>query len=130
MHTPPAPSVVLFVADVPRVSAFYRALASMALLHEDEMHVVLGIDGLELVIHQLRGEPTVQPDANGRPTLREDSYWKLCLPVQSLPAARETGAAHGGGIRTPEHGREGPGFRACDGHDPEGNVMQVRVAVA
>ena len=37
----PVPSVVLFVVDVPRVSAFYRELASMTLLHQDDAHVVL-----------------------------------------------------------------------------------------
>lgn len=129
MHRRPAPSVVLFVADVPRVSAFYREVASMTLLHEDEMHVVLGIDGLELVIHQLRGEPAVQPDATGRPPLREDSHWKLCLPVQGFTTARAAAAALGGGLRAPEHEWEARGVRACDGHDPEGNVLQVRVAV-
>ena len=43
---------------------FYQALAAMALLHEDERHAVLELEGFQLV--------------------------------------------------------------ACDGHDPEGNVLQVR----
>lgn len=125
----PVPSVVLFVVDVPRVSAFYRELASMTLLHQDDSHVGLATHGLELVVHQLRGKPPVTTDTLGRPALREDSYWKLALPVASIAAARTTAAMLGGGLKSPEQEWEARGFRACDGYDPEGNVIQVREAV-
>ncbi|MEO8277787.1 MAG: VOC family protein [Thermoanaerobaculia bacterium] len=130
--TRPAPSVVLFVGSVPRMAAFYRELAAMRIAHEADDHVVLEIGGLQLVIHALRGEPAPpDSDAPGLTPLpvREDAYLKLGLPVRSIAAARATALAHGGEIGSVEREWEARGFRACDGHDPEGNVIQVRESV-
>ena len=119
----PTPSVVVFVADVERVARFYRELADMALLHADASYVVLAIDGLELVIHALPDAPPVR-ERDVVP--REDTHVKLCLPVASIAEARERAWRLGGGIRDVAAEWEWRGVRACDGHDPEGNVVQVR----
>jgi predicted enzyme related to lactoylglutathione lyase len=121
----PKPSVVIFVADVRRVSTFYRELASMTVLVEADDHTVMEVEGLQLVVHGLSGEPRVsqRPD---EVRVREDAYVKVCLPVSSIATARRLAAANGGAIKSPQHEWEARGFRACDGHDPEGNVIQVR----
>lgn len=124
-HTLTAGAVV-FVADVRRVGDFYRALAAMAVRHEDAEHAVLEVDGFQLVIHRLPGEPAVQPDAAEHVSIREDSYIKLCIPVTGIAPARRLAGSLGGAIRAPEFEWTARGFRACDGHDPEGNVFQVR----
>ncbi|MBC7894169.1 MAG: hypothetical protein H7066_02090 [Cytophagaceae bacterium] len=121
--TPPRPSAVVFAANVDRASRYYRDLASMELLHADSTHVVLAIDGFELVIHALPNEPVT---AHAPVDVREDAYIKLCLPVDSIVAARERAASLGGHIRDVSAEWEARGFRACDGYDPEGNVIQVR----
>lgn len=126
MSPAPAPAVVVFAADVRRVSTFYRELASMKLVQADEKHTVMEIESFQLVVHGLSGEPEVNADEKGHIDVRKDSYVKLCLPVASIAAARLLAAANGGAIRSPEHEWEARGFRACDGHDPEGNVIQVR----
>ncbi|MEA2336159.1 MAG: hypothetical protein QOE82_166 [Thermoanaerobaculia bacterium] len=123
----PKPSVVVFVADVRRMTTFYRELAAMTVLVEDEGHTVMEVEGFQLVVHKLSGEPQV---AEGQVRVRQDSYVKLCLPVASIAAARSIAEANGGAIKSPEHEWEARGFRACDGHDPEGNVIQVREAAA
>ena len=119
----PRPCVVLFVADVARVSAFYGELARMSILHEETSHAVLAIDGMELVIHRLPPDST---DPSAPITVRDDSYTKLCLPVPRIAIARETAKRLGGAIAPPDQEWESRGFRACDGYDPEGNVIQVR----
>lgn len=126
MKSAPGPAVVVFVSDVPRVSAFYRELASMQVLVEDDSHSVLAIDGFQLTVHALRGEPGVKASARGEVSVREDSYFKLCLPVRSIASARAVAERHGGAIKGPEAEWEARGFVACDGHDPEGNVIKVR----
>jgi len=105
---------------------FYQALASMALLHEDDVHAVLEVEGFQLVIHALKGAPDAAAAPGGQPYVREDTYIKVCLPVESIAAARTTAAMLGGAIRPATNEWEARGFRACDGHDPEGNVLQVR----
>jgi len=122
----PKPSVVLFVANVPKLCHFYRQVAAMTVLHADDTHAVLELEGFQLVIHLLSNEPEVPSKTPGDISVREDAYWKLCLPVMSLAAARKIASDLGGWIRPPEHEWEARGFRACDGNDPEGNVIQLR----
>lgn len=118
----PFPAVVVFVADVPRVASFYREVGAMATVHADHDHVVLEVAGFQLVVHALRG--ATAPDEPVVP--REDSYLKVCLPVASISSARALAAAHGGAIRPASAEWEAREFRACDGQDPEGNIVQVR----
>jgi predicted enzyme related to lactoylglutathione lyase len=128
MNTSPLPSVVLFVADVERVASFYKAVAAMQFVSGDDDHAVLEIEGFQLVVHKLRGEPEPVRDSQGRVPVREDSYSKLCLPVPSISAARSQAFSFGGFIKPAQHEWQARGFRACDGNDPEGNVIQVRAS--
>jgi predicted enzyme related to lactoylglutathione lyase len=122
----PKPSAVVFCTDVATMSQFYQSIAAMKRLSGDATHTVLEIDGFQLVVHGLRGEPGVRPDASGQISVRQDSYVKVCLPVASLSAARAQVAALGGQLYPPEREWQARGFRACDGYDPEGNVFQLR----
>jgi predicted enzyme related to lactoylglutathione lyase len=125
----PRPSAVVFVANVARMTQFYQTLASMARLQEDDQHAVLELEGFQLVIHALQGAPdAAEPERQHR--VREDAYVKLCLPVESIAAARSLAASLGGTIRPQGSEWKARGFRACDGNDPEGNVLQVRETAA
>lgn len=120
----PFPGVVIFVADVQRMTKFYQSVAQMRRISGDDDHTVLEIAGFQLVVHALKGEPA--PPPNGPVTPRDDSYLKVCLPVASISQARDAASLAGGHIKPPRHEWEARGFRACDGHDPEGNIIQVR----
>ncbi|XHS76506.1 VOC family protein [Burkholderiaceae bacterium UC74_6] len=122
----PNPSVVLFVVDVQGVARFYETVAAMKVMVAENDHVVLAVAGLELVVHRLRGEPDPRGSIDAGVAVREDAYLKLCLPVRSVAEARTMAAALGGSIKDTRHEWSARGFRACDGHDPEGNVIQVR----
>jgi catechol 2,3-dioxygenase-like lactoylglutathione lyase family enzyme len=126
MRKPPLPCVVLFVADIDRVASFYRELGGMHLVASDGDHAVLEAHGFQLVVHRLKGEPQAMRDSQGSVPVREDSFMKLCLPVQSIAAARSRAVGLGGFIKPARDEWQARGFRACDGNDPEGNVMQVR----
>jgi predicted enzyme related to lactoylglutathione lyase len=115
------PAAVLFVHDVARMSAFYRELAGMHPVHGDDRHAVLERDDFQLTIHAINGAGTDF-------STREDSYLKLCFPVEDLAAARVRASELGGALWPPEREWEARGFRACDGRDPEGNVFQLRMA--
>ncbi len=126
MLTEIKPGAVLFVNNVTDMAEFYRQLASMTVVQADSDHVVLEIEGLQLTIHALRSEPNSNLIDPQDLQIREDSYWKLCFPVGSILEAREKALRLGGLIKPPESEWEARGFRACDGHDPEGNVIQIR----
>lgn len=130
MSKRPKPSLVLFVDDVPRLTRFYQALGSMHIEHEASDHAVLELDGMQLVIHGIPAQYRQERDANAPVAVREDSYLKFCFAVESIAAARTTAATLGGQIAPIEKEWSARGFRACDGHDPEGNVLQVRESAA
>lgn len=60
------------------------------------------------------------------PKLRDERAVKLFFPVASLADARDKAPALGGGLSPTKKEWEARGFRACDGYDPEGNVVQFR----
>ncbi len=122
----PSPAAVVFVADVARVAAFYRAVFRMRHVEGDATYAVLERDGFQLTVHGLRGAPA----ATG--ATREDTYVKLCFPVDSLANVRREAEALGGEVWPAEREweSESRGFRACDGRDPEGNVFQAREPLA
>jgi hypothetical protein len=130
MSTRPLPSVVLFVTNVERVASFYKGVASMQFVAGDSEHAVLEIEGFQLVVHRLKGEPEPVQDSLSKVRVREDSYSKLCVPVQSINTARSKAASLGGFIKPAQDEWQARGFRACDGNDPEGNVIQVREGAA
>ncbi len=117
---------VIFASDVSRVRDFYRQLVRMEVLTEDAEHAVMAIPGFELVIHKLYGEPSSVDDDHDQELVREDSYIKLCFPVDSLESARNLAESLGGSIQGKSKEWQARGFLACDGRDPEGNVIQLR----
>ena len=125
MSNVPCAAAVVFVDDVPRLTAFYQMLANMTLLHADEQHAVLEMPGLQLTIHALRPP---RKDRDGMYPARKATHIKLCFPVTSITGARVTAASMGGEVWPPkkEWDAVDRGFRACDGRDPEGNIFQVR----
>lgn len=125
MSTRIKPAAVVFAADPTRLATFYAALTGMHVVVGDDEHTVLESDTFQLVLHAMRGDHTVASP----PTPREDGYIKLAFPVASLAQARLTAASLGGRLQSTNHEWEARGFRACDGIDPEGNVVQCREAI-
>ncbi len=126
MPSLPQAAVVLFVSDVHRVSRFYEGVGGMVMVHDAADHVILETHGMQLVVHAMRWSDGDQAGVAGGVVVREDSYLKFCFPVVSIAAARSAAFALGGAIKPASAEWEARGFRACDGHDPEGNVLQVR----
>lgn len=129
MSLAPKPGAVLFAKDVARLAQFYEALAGLARVSGDADHVVLEGEHHQLVVHGIPRRVAAQIEITTPPQLRDQATLKLCLPVPSIAAAREQAARLGGQVLPPRKAWEARGFRACDGHDPEGNVFQLREAL-
>lgn len=126
MHDRPKPSAVVFAKDLARLADFYRQVIGMTELHRDQDHVVLDDAQFQLVLHGIPAGIAARIQITEPPQVREDTPIKLCLPVLSIEGARQAAASLGGQIGPQHQEWETRGFRACDGHDPEGNVFQVR----
>lgn len=129
-EAPPAAGAVVFAKDLARVAAFYQHVVPMAVQHAGADHVVLGAGGFELTIHAIP-EPIARDVTIAEPpALRDETPIKLILPVASLAEARRRAPGWGGGLGPVGREWAAQGWRACDGHDPEGNVVQFREASA
>lgn len=116
------PSVVIFVKNLARVARFYEQVAAMSEVHSAAGHVALESEYLQLVIHTIPHSVEISDP----PKIRENAAIKLCLPVASITKSREAARTLGGMVGPEADEWEALGFRACDGYDPEGNVIQVR----
>jgi len=126
MSNKPKPSAVIFAKNVAQVVKFYEGVLSMSVVHRDSDHIVLNSEDFQLVIHAIPKQIADTIAIAVPPEIREDTAIKLCLPVSSIAEARAKAVALGGKVNAEEREWNGPGFKACDGHDPEGNVVQFR----
>jgi len=79
-----------------------------------------------LVIHGIPKNIANRIDITTPPLRRVDMPTKLVFPVTSLAAARTAAGALGGEVDAVSAQFSARSFTACDGFDPEGNVVQFR----
>ena len=122
----PKHGAVLFAKDLPRVAAFYRDLVGMTQTVTENRLIVLESDTYQLVIHGIPKNIANRIDITTPPLRRVDMPTKLVFPVTSLAAARTAAGALGGEVDAVSAQFSARSFIACDGFDPEGNVVQFR----
>jgi predicted enzyme related to lactoylglutathione lyase len=130
MNTRPKPSAVIFAKNIAKLAHFYSAVVGMTEVLCDKDHIVLDAECFQLVVHGIPQPIAEQIQISEPPQVREDMPIKICLPVQSIEQARLRATELGGNVGTKAKEWDARGFRACDGHDPEGNVFQVRESAA
>ncbi len=99
-------------------------------MHEVADHVVLESETYELVIVAIPAATAARIVIATPPVRRENTAFKLSFAVESLAAARVAAQEAGGELNAPAKEWEFQGMRVCDGCDPEGNMIQVREAIA
>ncbi len=102
----------------------------MTIFAEEDGAVRLETGTIQLVIHALPPSVTAGIEIAVPPRVRHDTWIKPVFAVDSLARVRGAVAALGGGMEPESSAFVWAGFRACDGHDPEGNVIQFREAAA
>ncbi|WP_207215763.1 VOC family protein [Pseudolysobacter antarcticus] len=116
----------MFAKELPRLATFYERLLSMTIVVAEKDHIVLESDVFQLVLHSLPKQVAKSITITSPPTRRTDVPVKLFFPVPSIADARIKAAALGGRLNPESKEWEARGFRACDGNDPEGNIVQFR----
>jgi hypothetical protein len=117
---------VLFAKNTERVARFYAALADMKVTYSGKELIVLDAPDHQLILHPLPPSIARAIVITEPPKRRTGTAVKLVFAVKSIADARARAPALGGALHPPEGMFEARGFRACDGHDPEGNVIQFR----
>ena len=126
MSSPINAGAVIYAKDTSRVAAFYARVMGFRIAHSDAEHAALEYGGFQLIIHAIPPEIAASIAIANPPARREDSAVKLIFSVASINHARALAAEAGGELNPPEREWQFQGNRVCDGHDPEGNVIQLR----
>ena len=117
--------VAVYALDVPRLAAYYTGIAGFEIHEVDDGFTTLHTPTLELVLVRIRPEHAEGLVVTDPPQRREDTPIKLSLVVPSLASAREMAPTFGAVVDPVEDEWTWGGFTRCDGHDPEGNVVQL-----
>ena len=112
-------SAVVYVQDLAAMQAFYERVAKLEVTEVGDDYVVM--QDLVLVALPDAGLEVADP-----PVRREDTAVKLVFDVPTLAAARVRAAQLGGVVDPAANEWEFGDFTVCDGHDPEGNPVQLR----
>ena len=126
MSAPFAAGAVVYAMNVERLAAFYAGVAGLRETGSESGHAVLEAPGFQLIVFAIPPQIAASIRIDTPPQLREETPIKLVFPVRSLAAARAAAKSLGGALDPDEKVWEFQGWRVCDGHDPEGNVIQVR----
>jgi predicted enzyme related to lactoylglutathione lyase len=117
---------VIYANNYERLSSFYEDVAGLDVRETDETSTILESETFQLVILQVPrhiatsikiGEPMIR---------REGTPIKLVFYVGSISNTREKVMALGGELNAKEKEWGFDKHRVCDGHDPEGNIFQIR----
>jgi predicted enzyme related to lactoylglutathione lyase len=125
IHQPTA-GAVLYAKSVERVSRFYVETCCLKATHSEDDHVVLESSAFQLVILAIPAAIAASISIATPPIRRENTPIKLVFPVENIDAIRKIIGSLGGELNPPEREWQYQGRRVCDGHDPEGNVVQFR----
>ena len=126
MANPFTAGAIVYAKDIQRLARFYAEVAGLEPMHEVDDHVVLESETHELVIVAIPAATAARIVIATPPVRRENTAFKLCFAVASLVEARVAAKAAGGELDPPGKEWTFQGLRACDGCDPEGNVIQLR----
>lgn len=120
---------VLYGKDVAGLTSFYAEVMGLRVAATGDGWSQLAGEQFELVVHALPPALAADIEISSPPQRREDTPIKLCFTVANLAATRAAVARLGGELNPPEREWQRGTLRVCDGHDPEGNVFQVRMPV-
>jgi predicted enzyme related to lactoylglutathione lyase len=119
---------VLYAKDLGRLVEFYCSVAGIKPQTIEKGHAILGSRPSQFVIVRIPKSIADTIDIATPPEPREDTPLKLVFVVEDIAYARDRAAELGGSIHAVEREWEFEGAKVCDGHDPEGNVFQLRQA--
>ena len=126
MPNHPAAGAVIYAKDIARVSAFYAAVAGLEVTHTERAHIILESPAFQLVVLAVPPDVAATIALTTPPARRENAAIKPVFFVTDIADARDAAARLGGELNPPERQWKFQGATVCDGHDPEGNVFQLR----
>lgn len=117
---------VIYAKDFIRIAEFYKNVVELEIRATDTTHVRLESESFQLVVLQVPKRIAQTIKISEPPLRREDTPIKLDFFVQSINKTRNIVNELGGELNGAEKEWAFGEYKVCDGHDPEGNIFQIR----
>jgi predicted enzyme related to lactoylglutathione lyase len=117
---------VIYAKNMARLAKFYESVAGLEVRETNKNYVRLESGSFQLVVLQAPKHIAEAIIISEPPLRRENTPIKLVFFVERIGDARERAVTLGGQLNTNEKEWMFDGHVVCDGHDPEGNVFQLR----
>lgn len=124
MSGPTKAGLFVYAKNIASLAHFYETVLGMTRMHATTDIVVLQLQDIQLIVHQIPAHIASTIDISTPPQRRENSALKFFFTVDSIAGARKAANDLGGEVFNEQW--QGPGFTVCNAMDPEGNVFQVR----
>lgn len=124
MSGPAKAGLFIYAKDRERISTFYQSILGMTRVYDSNELTVLQSQELQLIVHAIPAQIASTIVITAPPQRREDSALKFFFTVPSIADVEARASTLGGEAYHDQW--DGPGFRACNAIDPEGNVFQLR----
>jgi hypothetical protein len=119
-------AVVIYAKDISGVGEFYAAALEADVIHREADHVILETPECEIVVVSIPASIAQDIVITRPPSRRAETPLKFAFPVHSIARSRQAVEELAGQIDSAPHEWQFGDALVCDGHDPEGNVLQLR----
>ena len=120
--------IVIFAKNKKRLSTFYQEALGLQAVECESSHDLLRGHGYEIVVHAMPRKYASQVQVLRPATGRFDTAIKPTFVVQDLEHVRAVAKATGGHLKDMDLAWHFRGHTVLDGWDPEGNVVQFKMA--
>lgn len=125
---PVSTAAIIYAEDLASVAAFYEQTLQLERIEAEPTHVLLRRSSVEVVVVQSPEDRRATGSASDPPALRTGTPLKVSFLVNDLEQVRRAALATGGGLKAQSSMWIWRDHQYLDGNDPEGNVVQFRVA--
>ncbi len=119
-------SLVVYAKDREVLSRFYTELLGLTEVEVGNGFTLLSGTGVELSVVGIPEDIAAGIQISSPPVTREETPLKFSFLVGSISQAVQRVGKAGGSFKSLESAWSWRGMRHLDGHDPEGNVLQLR----
>lgn len=128
MTGPANAGIFVYAKNLQRLADFYQSVLSLGRRHVTDEMIVLGSAAFQIVVHAMPAPWAETVHISAPPQQRNAAAFKFFYTVADLQRAAKLAVDLGGEV-LPQEWR-GSAFIVRNAVDPEGNIFQLRAALA
>jgi hypothetical protein len=120
--------IAIYSSNMKLLAEFYKEALDLKVVESGDGYTCLGKMGIEVNILEMNTKPGKEIKVEEEFQIREETPIKCSFLVSSFEQVKMAIKKYGGNIKDEREAWEWRGTLHLDGYDPEGNVVQYRLA--